>query len=374
MRCAWPSACAAPSKSRSISTGTRSTRLPAIGIAVSTTGYTRPEEILRDAAIALNRATASSAVPYEIFDPEMRHRAMSRLQVETDLRNAIDNRAFELHYQPIVSLRTGQITGFEALVRWRHPVRGLVSPAEFIGIAEDTGMIVDIGRLTLVESCRQMAAWLARFGAAAPRVMCANVSSRQFAEANLMKEIAATLEQTGLSASNLKLEITESAFINDVPAAQVTLNHARSMGVEWSLDDFGTGYSSLSYLHRLQVDTLKVDRSFVSGIGLDDNSSQMVSAIVALAHTLGMEVVAEGVETAEQYAQLKALGCEYAARLLLLEAGRHGGCGSSHRVAAVAIGLARLILIRCRLSAVRGSSPRQPPIWTSQIYELVAID
>jgi EAL domain-containing protein (putative c-di-GMP-specific phosphodiesterase class I) len=237
---------------------------------------------------------------------------MSRLQVETDLRNAIDNRAFELHYQPIVSLRTGQITGFEALVRWRHPVRGLVSPADFIPIAEDTGMIVDIGRLTLAESCRQMAAWLARFGAAAPRVMCANVSSRQFAEANLMKEIAATLEQTGLSASNLKLEITESAFINDVPAAQVTLNRARSMGVEWSLDDFGTGYSSLSYLHRLHVGTLKVDRSFVSGIGLDDNSSQMVSAIVALAHTLGMEVVAEGVETAEQYAHLKALGCEYA--------------------------------------------------------------
>lgn len=283
-----------------------------IGIAVSTTGYTRPEEILRDAAIALNRATASSAVPYEIFDPEMRHRAMSRLQVETDLRNAIDNGAFELHYQPIVSLRTGQITGFEALVRWRHPVRGLVSPAEFIPIAEDTGMIVDIGRLTLAESCRQMAAWLARFGAAAPRVMCANVSSRQFAEANLMKEIAATLEKTGLSASNLKLEITESAFINDVPAAQITLNRARSMGVEWSLDDFGTGYSSLSYLHRLQVDTLKVDRSFISGIGTDSNSSQMVSAIVALAHTLGMEVVAEGVETAEQYAQLKALGCEYA--------------------------------------------------------------
>jgi diguanylate cyclase (GGDEF)-like protein/PAS domain S-box-containing protein len=283
-----------------------------IGIAVSTTGYTRPEEILRDAAIALNRATASSAMPYEVFDPEMRHRAMSRLKVETELRHAIDNRAFELHYQPIVSLRTGQIAGFEALVRWRHPLRGLIGPAEFIPIAEDTGMIVDIGRLTLAESCRQMAAWLAHFGAAAPRVMCANVSSRQFAEANLMQEIAATLETTGLSASNLKLEITESAFIHDVVAAQVTLNSARLMGIEWSLDDFGTGYSSLSYLHRLHVDTVKVDRSFVSGIGIDGNGSQMVSAIVALAHTLGMDVVAEGVETAEQYAQLKALGCEYA--------------------------------------------------------------
>jgi EAL domain-containing protein (putative c-di-GMP-specific phosphodiesterase class I) len=148
--------------------------------------------------------------------------------------------------------------------------------------------------------------------AAAPRVMCANVSSRQFADAALLGEIAATLETTGLAATNLKLEITESAFINDVPAAQATLNRARSMGIEWSLDDFGTGYSSLSYLHRLRVDTVKVDRSFVSGIGMEGNGSAMVRAIVALAHTLGMDVVAEGVETAEQFAELQALGCEYA--------------------------------------------------------------
>jgi diguanylate cyclase (GGDEF)-like protein/PAS domain S-box-containing protein len=283
-----------------------------IGIAISTTGYKRPEEILRDAAIALHRATASGTLPYEIFDPEMRRQAMSRLQVETDLRNAIDSGAFELHYQPIVSLRTGQIAGFEALVRWQHPLRGLLSPAEFIPIAEDTGMIADIGRMTLAESCRQMAAWQARFGAAAPRMMCANVSTRQFADADLLKEIAAALDRAGLPASHLKLEITESAFINDVPAAQLTLNRARSLGVEWSLDDFGTGYSSLSYLHRLQVRTVKVDRSFVSGIGHAGSGSPMVSAIVALAHTLGMDVVAEGVETAEQYTQLKELGCEYA--------------------------------------------------------------
>jgi len=282
-----------------------------VGIAASGSGYTRADDILRDAAIALTRATQSST-PYEIFDPGMRQRAITRLQFETDLRNAIDDRAFEMHYQPIVSLRSGRISGFEALLRWRHPVRGLVPPADFISVAEDTGMIIDIGRLTLGESCQQMASWLTDFGAAAPQVMCANVSSKQLAHVGLMSEIAATLRTTGLLAENLKLEITESAFINDVPAAQSTLNHARSMGIGWSLDDFGTGFSSLSFLHRLQINTVKVDRSFVSEIGKGAKGSEMVRAIIGLAHTLGMDVVAEGVETAEQAAALKALGCEYA--------------------------------------------------------------
>jgi len=283
-----------------------------IGIAASGSGYTRAGDILRDAAIALNRATASATAPYEIFDPAMRERAISRLSFETDLRHAIDGRAFEMHYQPIVSLRTGLIAGFEALLRWRHPVRGLVPPADFIGVAEDTGMILDIGKLTLTESCRQMASWIADYGSAAPLVMCANVSNKQLADAGLMTAIAATLTDTGLKAANLKLEITESAFINDVPAAQTTLNRARAMGVGWSLDDFGTGYSSLSFLQRLNVDTVKVDKSFVSEIGIKANGSEMVSAIVGLAHTLGMDVVAEGVETAEQASVLQALGCEYA--------------------------------------------------------------
>ena len=243
----------------------------------------------------------------------MRQRAITRLQFETDLRNAIDDRAFEMHYQPIVSLRSGRIAGFEALLRWRHPVRGLVPPADFISVAEDTGMIIDIGRLTLGESCKQMATWLADFGAAAPQVMCANVSSKQLAYAGLMSEIAATLRTTGLLAENLKLEITESAFINDVPAAQSTLNHARSMGIGWSLDDFGTGFSSLSFLHRLQINTVKVDRSFVSEIGTRRQAARKWSARSSDWPTRsGMDVVAEGVETAEQAAALKALGCEYA--------------------------------------------------------------
>jgi diguanylate cyclase (GGDEF)-like protein/PAS domain S-box-containing protein len=282
------------------------------GIAVSTTGYDQPEAIVRDATTALNRARAQGNSQYEIFDPAMRARAISRLQVETDLRQAIETRAFELYYQPIISFESGLIAGFEALLRWRHPVRGLVSPAEFIPIAEDTGMILDIGRFALAESCRQMAVWQARFGAAAPKVMCANISSRQFADGDLLGEIGTVLEQTGLAPSSLKLEITETAFISDVPGAQGIVSRAQAMGIEWSLDDFGTGYSSLSYLHQLRVNTVKVDRSFVSLLGTEGPGSEMVRAIVALAHNLGMDVVAEGVETAEQFAKLQDLGCEYA--------------------------------------------------------------
>jgi diguanylate cyclase (GGDEF)-like protein/PAS domain S-box-containing protein len=282
-----------------------------VGITVSTTGYVRAEDVLQDAAIALHRAKASGTTPYELFDPAMRERAVSRLQVETDLRNAIDNREFAVMYQPIISVETGTISGFEALVRWRHPTRGLLCPAEFIPIAEDTGMIGQIGRLVLIESCRQMVAWQRRFGPDAPRVVCVNVSGKQLAHVDLASDIEAILRDTGLGASSLQLEITESAYIGDVIAAETTLKRMQSIGIEWSIDDFGTGYSSLSYLHRLRADTVKVDRSFVSRIGSADNGSEMVCAIVALARNLGMDVVAEGVETAEQLSEIEALGCEF---------------------------------------------------------------
>jgi diguanylate cyclase (GGDEF)-like protein/PAS domain S-box-containing protein len=282
-----------------------------VGITVSTTGYTRPDEVLRDASVALHRAKAGG-MACEVFDPAMRDRAVLRLQLETDLRKAIDERALEMHYQPILSLRSGRVVAFEALVRWRHPDRGFVNPGEFIGIAETTGLIHEVGRLTLTESCRQMARWKKQFGDAAPRVMCVNISSRQFAGVDLIAEIEAILQETGLAPSSLKLEITESAFINNISTAQATLERAQSLSIEWSLDDFGTGYSSLSHLHRLQVDTVKVDRSFVSRLEDDARGFEMVQAIVTLAHNLGMDVVAEGVETSEQAAQLLALGCEYA--------------------------------------------------------------
>jgi diguanylate cyclase (GGDEF)-like protein/PAS domain S-box-containing protein len=283
-----------------------------VGIAISTTGYERPEEVLRDAAIALNRAKAEGTSGCEIFDPAMRQQAVARLQVETDLRHAIESCAFEVHYQPILSLRSGRITGFEALVRWRHPVRGLVGPGEFIPLAEDTGLIRAITRLTLTESCRQMVDWQRQFGPDAPGVVCVNVSSKLIADTELVGELKTILATTGMDASRLKLEITESALIQDMAAARMTLGHAQAMGIEWSLDDFGTGYSSLSHLHGLQIDTVKIDRSFVSRMGVDRHGSEMVRAIVALAHTLDMDVVAEGVETPENAARLLELGCEFA--------------------------------------------------------------
>ena len=282
------------------------------GIAVSTTGYDQAEAIFRDATLALNRARAGGTSAYEVFDPAMRARAVSRLRAESDLRQALETRAFEVHYQPIVALDRKRLAAFEALLRWRHPVRGLVEPAEFIPIAEDTGMILELGRFALAESCRQMAEWEARFGAAAPGVMCVNVSSRQLGDATLVNDIAAILERTGLASSRLKLEITETALIRDVPGAHATVSGAQALGIAWSLDDFGTGYSSLSYLQQFQVDTIKVDRSFVSRLGTDEPGAELVRVIVALAHHFGMDVVAEGVETPEQFTLLQDLGCEYA--------------------------------------------------------------
>jgi EAL domain-containing protein (putative c-di-GMP-specific phosphodiesterase class I) len=283
-----------------------------VGVAISATGYERPEDVLRDAAIALNRAKAEGSSACEIFDPAMRQRAVARLQRETDLRKAIESGAFEVHYQPIVSLRTGRITGFEGLVRWRHPIQGLIGPNDFIPVAEDIGLIREVSRLTLIEACSQMVDWQQRFGTEAPAVMCVNISSKLFGDAALVGELKTILATTGLTASKLRLEITESALINDMAAARATLDHAQAMGIEWSLDDFGTGYSSLSHLHGLQIDTVKIDRSFVSRIGIERQGSEMVRAIVALSHTLGMDVVAEGVETPEHAARLIELGCEYA--------------------------------------------------------------
>jgi diguanylate cyclase (GGDEF)-like protein/PAS domain S-box-containing protein len=284
----------------------------AVGITVSTTGYERPEQLLQDAAIALHRAKSGSAAPYELFDPAMRERAVRRLQIETDLRNALDHNEITVLYQPIISLGTGAIKGFEALARWHHAVRGPISPGEFIPIAEDAGLIRQLGSIVLAESCRQMADWQRQFGPLAPGFISVNVSAGQFGQHDLASEVAAILEDAGLAPSKLKLEITETTFLRDLATAEATLARLQSMGVEWSIDDFGTGYSSLSYLHRLQANTVKVDRSFVNRMGSDDTGSEMVRAIVALALNLGMDVVAEGVETIEQMAELQTLGCAHA--------------------------------------------------------------
>jgi len=283
-----------------------------VGITVSSTGYERAEQVLQDAAIALHRAKTGSKASYELFDPAMRERAVMRLQLETDLRNAIDNKEITVLYQPIISLVTGSIKGFEALARWHHRERGPISPADFIPIAEDTGLIRQLGKQVLAESCRQMAEWQRQFGRLAPGFMCVNVAAGQLGEYDLAGEVARVLDETKLEPSKLKLEITESAFLGDVSRAEATLASLQSIGVEWSIDDFGTGYSSLSYLHRLQANTVKVDRSFVSRMGVDAKGSEMVRAIVALALNLGMDVVAEGVENVQQMVALQTLGCAHA--------------------------------------------------------------
>ena len=283
-----------------------------IGIAVSATGYDRPEELLRDADTAMYRAKALGKARYELFDPAMRDIAVASLQLETDLRRAIERQEFENFYQPIVSLETGRIVGFEALVRWRHPERGLVSPADFILAAEESGMIVSIGYSVLREACRQMKAWQARFPVTDSWMISVNLSTKQFKQPNLVEQIEHILEETKLESSSLKLEITESLIMDSVDPATAMLSQLKTLGIQLSIDDFGTGYSSLSYLHQFPMDTLKVDRSFVSRMATNVQSTDIAHTIVILAHQLGLDVVAEGVETAEQLAQLRSLGCEYA--------------------------------------------------------------
>jgi EAL domain-containing protein (putative c-di-GMP-specific phosphodiesterase class I) len=235
---------------------------------------------------------------------------MARLALETDLRNAIERDEFELAYQPVVSLADGRIAGFEALARWRHPERGLLQPAEFIPVAEETGLIVPLGRWVLREACRQLRDWNRRYGAALS--VNVNLSPRQFVDGNLARDVMAALRDTELPAPFLKLEITEGLLMGEAGPIASTLDELKALGVELCIDDFGTGYSSLSYLHRFPIDTLKIDRSFVSRLSADGQSEQIVRTILVLAQTLNMRAVAEGVETPEQADQLRAMGCEYA--------------------------------------------------------------
>ena len=282
----------------------------AVGIAVSSTGYDSADDVLRDAALALSRAKTNATHRCELFDPAMRHAALSRLRVENELRQAMHTGALLLHYQPIVSLGSGAIEGFEALIRYQHVSRGLVAAAEFIGVAEETGIIFDIERRALVDACRQIRTWQQQFGAVAPTYVAVNLSSRRFTERDLVAEVRSALEETGATPSSLKLEITEAAFIGDVAKGRATLAALRAMGVSCSLDDFGTGYSSLSYLQGLPVNTVKVDQSFIAKM-VETAGAEMVRAIVALAHTFHLDVVAEGVEQPDQAAMLRRFGCDH---------------------------------------------------------------
>ncbi len=281
-----------------------------IGIALSSSGYDRPDDILRDADTAMYRAKENGKARYEVFDHGMHARAVSRLQLESDLRQAIEQQEFCVYYQPIVSLQTGRLSGFEALVRWNHPRRGLVSPADFIPVAEETGLIVPIGQWVLNEACAHVRQWQLDSPSHRSLSLSVNLSARQVAQADLLDRIREALATSKLSPHCLKLEITESVVMENAEAAALMFKQLRALGVQLSIDDFGTGYSSLSYLHRFPLNYLKIDRSFVMRL-TTDNDNAIVRTISTLARNLGMEVIAEGIETEEQHQQLKMLGCEY---------------------------------------------------------------
>lgn len=283
-----------------------------IGIALSSTDYYQASDLLRDADIAMYRAKAKGKARYEVFDRLMYAQALKQLQVENDLRQALERSEFLVYYQPIVSLLTGRLTGFEVLVRWQHPSRGLVSPAEFIPVAEETGLIVSLGEWVLHSACQQMSAWQTKFPAAMPLKISVNLSGKQLRESDLLKKIDQILAQTALDGQTLKLELTESMLMDNAEAIIATLSQLRARKIQLSIDDFGTGYSSLSYLYRFPVNTLKIDRSFVSRIGEKGENLEIVKTIITLAHQLGLEAIAEGVETPQQLSQLKALTCEEA--------------------------------------------------------------
>jgi diguanylate cyclase (GGDEF)-like protein/PAS domain S-box-containing protein len=283
-----------------------------IGIANNTIHYDHPQDLLRDADTAMYHAKFLGKSRYQIFDTSMHTRAVALLQLETDLRRAIERQEFRLHYQPIVSLRTHKIVGFEALIRWHHPERGLISPIEFIPIAEETGLIIPIDLWVLREACHQMRRWQIQIPQAAAFSISVNISGKQFSQADLIGQVKNILQETGLDARQIKLEITESVLVANAEAAIDMLQQLQALGIQLSMDDFGTGYSSLSYLHHFPIDTLKIDRSFTKSIGTNPKKLGIIKTVVALAQNLGMDVVAEGVETIEQVSQLKALRCESA--------------------------------------------------------------
>jgi diguanylate cyclase (GGDEF)-like protein/PAS domain S-box-containing protein len=280
-----------------------------IGIAIFSPEYRQPEELLRDADTAMYEAKSLGKAQHVIFDRGMHIHAMNLLQMETDLRQAIEKQEFIVQYQPIVSLENGKLCGFEALVRWFHPEKGLIPPEKFITIAEETGLIVPLGIWVLEEACTQLKKWEQQFPTSTDLIMSVNLSSKQFAQANLFEQILQVLKTTQIAPHKIKLEITESVVMENIDVANKILTQLRSMGIELSIDDFGTGYSSLSYLHRLPIDTLKIDRSFVSRMHENNEYKEIVRTIILLAKNLGMGVIAEGVETKEQINILKELQC-----------------------------------------------------------------
>jgi diguanylate cyclase (GGDEF)-like protein/PAS domain S-box-containing protein len=283
-----------------------------IGIALSNPSYQQAEELIRDADTAMYRAKSLGKSRYEVFDADMRASVMARLELETDLRRALERRELRNYYQPIVALETGEIMGFESLMRWEHPTHGMLRPEKFISLAEDTGLIRELGWWSLGEACRRLKAWKANLPPDRDLFMSVNLSIKQFVQPKLVEDIAAMLKELDLAPTNLKLEITESVVMEDPVAAVEMLQRMKDLGIRLAIDDFGTGYSSLSYLHRFPLDMVKIDRSFISGVSDAANGMEITRTIMPLARNLHLDVVAEGVETAEQVQELKKMDCKYA--------------------------------------------------------------
>jgi EAL domain-containing protein (putative c-di-GMP-specific phosphodiesterase class I) len=279
---------------------------------LSTSDRERPSDLLRNADVAMYRAKAKGRATYEVFDEDMNTLALERLDLEANLRRAVDRREFEAYYQPQMELSTGRLAGWEALVRWRHPEQGLLPPSAFLSIAEETGMITQIGNLILEEACRQAKEWQEQQPAGdTPLKMTVNISARQFQRPDqLARDIVRVLEETELAPDCLVLEITESMIMGDAGYNADILMKLKDLGVVVAIDDFGTGYSNLAYLKSFPVDILKVDKAFVDGMGESSEDTAIVEAIVSIAHALDLSTVAEGIETTEQIDRLEVLGCD----------------------------------------------------------------
>jgi predicted signal transduction protein with EAL and GGDEF domain len=282
------------------------------GIAVSATGYSAAEDALRDADTAMHQAKALGKSRYLMCDPTMHAAALNRLRLEDDLRQAANRGELQVYYQPIVSLHDGRLSGFEALIRWQRPDFGLVPPGQFIPVAEETGLIVAIGSWMLQEACIQMHDWHLRFPSEPGLTIAVNFSAKQFIQPDLVAQVNQVLRESGLDPRSLNIEFTESVAMQDPERTALALNDLKALGVGSSIDDFGTGYSSLGYLSRLSLDILKLDRTFISEMENNNESRKIARAIISLAHNLGMDVVAEGIETGEQAKEVRSLGCKYA--------------------------------------------------------------
>jgi diguanylate cyclase (GGDEF)-like protein/PAS domain S-box-containing protein len=283
-----------------------------IGVAFSSPAYKHPEEILRDADTAMYRAKAAGRGCYQVFDQTMHRSVVALLKLETELRRAVELKQFLMHYQPIVALESGRIVGFEGLVRWKHPDRGLVNPERFIAVAEETGLIVPLGWWVLRQACWHAREWQQLLPSEPPLYVSVNVSGKVVMQPDMFERVTKILEETGLPPTSLRLEITENVIMDHGDVALSKLAQFHDLGVQFSVDDFGTGYSSLSYLQRFSYDTLKIDRSFISGMESKSDASAIVQTIVALANMLKINVIAEGVETAVQFNRLREIGCSHA--------------------------------------------------------------